>query len=178
MGSQSWITGVPPYGIADGTAYTGTAALGDISPPPPIVLTANQLLIATRLEVVAFGRFTSTATPGTLVMGVYLGTGAIAAGQAIAVTAAIAVQASQTNRTWRLEGNASMRAQGAGTAASILGCFEISNITTGLTDLAPATAPTVLTFDSTINNTVRIGVTPSVTTGSWLCHYLDVRLVN
>jgi len=177
-----WVAPLPPLHTADGTAYTGTAALGDLSPAPPIVIPANQLEVASRLEFAAFGRFTSTATPGTIVMGIYLGTGAIAAGQAIAVTSALTLPASQTNRTWRLEGNASVRTVGAGTAATIIGCLEITNITGTApvvgTDIAPATAPAALTFDSTINNTVRLGVTPSVTTGSWQCHYFGVRSVN
>lgn len=175
---QYWVAPIPPFHIADGATVGGTAALTDASPAPPLVLPANILELASRLEFAAFGRYTSTGTPGTIVVGIYLGTGAIAAGQAICVTAAIAPVASQTNRTWRLEGNASVRAVGAGTAATVIGCLEISNITTGATDMAPATAPATLGFDSTVANTVRIGLTPSVTTGTWIVHYFGLRLVN
>jgi hypothetical protein len=173
---QYWLAPIPPFHTADGTAYTGTAAIGDISPAPSIVLPANFLEVGQRLEFSAFGRYTSTGTPGTIVVGVYLGTGAISAGQAIAATAAISVVASQTNRTWRLEGNASVRA--VGSSATILGAMEVSNITSNGTDLAPATAPAVLTFASDIANKVMLGVTPSVTTGSWQLHYFGVRVVN
>lgn len=169
---------IPPFHTADGTAYTGTAAIADVGPAPSIIIPANFFEVGQRLEFSAFGRYTSTATPGTIIVGIYLGTGAIAAGQAIAATAAIIPVASQTNRTWRLEGNASIRTVGATTAATVIGALEVSNITSNGTDLAPATAPATLGFDSTIANKVMIGVTPSVTTGSWQIHYFGVRVVN
>lgn len=177
MARQYYVAPVPPFQVADGTANT-SAVLTDMSPAPPIVLAANQLEIGSRLEFAAFGRYTSTATPGTIIIGIYLGTGAIASGQAVFATAALTVQASQTNRSWRLEGNASVRTVGASTAATIIGLGEISNITTNGTDLAPATAPATLGFDSTIANTIRVGGTASVSTGSWTVHYFGVRLVN
>src|SRR5258706_1186630 len=101
---------------------------------------------------------------------------AIAAGNAVAATAAVTVPASKANQTWRLEGNAQIRTLGSGTAATIIGCLEISNISASFTDMAPATAPATFGFDSTVANSVRVGVTPSVTTGSWQVHYFGVRL--
>lgn len=175
---QYWVSPLPPFHIADGAAYTGTAALGDISPTPNIVIPANTLELGSRLEFAAFGRFTATATPGTAVIGFYLAASAaaIATGQALAVTSAIIPIASSTNRTFRIEGNSQVRA--VGTSGSIIGALEVSSITSNGTDLAPATAPTAVTYDTTVPLTVRLGVTPSVTTGSWQCHYIGVRLVN
>ena len=180
MSRQYWVQPVPPFHTADGTAYTGTAALGDLSPAPPIVLPANLLELGSRLEFSAFGRYTSTATPGTVTIGLYLGPPATAIGSvaAVAVTVALTVQASQTNRSWRVEGDASVRAVGAGSTSTIIGLLEVSNVTANGTDLAPATAPATVTFDNTVANSVRIGVTPSVTTGSWQLHYFGCRLVN
>jgi len=176
---QYWVAPLPPFHTADGTAATA-AALGDLSPAPPVVIPARLLEAGVRLEFQAFGRYTSTATPGTVTVGLYIGPPATAIGSVAvaAVTAALTVQASQTNRSWRIEGNGSIRTIGSGTAATILGLLEVSNITTNGTDLAPATAPAAVGFDSTVDNSVRIGVTPSVATGSWQLHYLGVRLVN
>jgi len=175
---QYWVAPIPPFHTADGTAYTGTAAIGDISPAPSVILPANFLEVGMRLEFSAFGRYTSTGTPGTIILGVYIGTGAISSGMALAATSAITVQTSQTNRSWRLEGNASVRAVGSGTSATAIGLVEVSNVTSNGTDMGPATAPAVLTFDSTIANKVMIGATPSVTTGTWQLHYFGVRVVN
>lgn len=174
---QYWVAPLPPFHTADGTAATA-AALAEISPAPAIVLPANLLEAGSRLEFSAFGRLTTAATPGTFTFGIYIGTGAIAAGQAAIVSAAIAGQASQTNRTWRIEGNASVRAVGSGSAATVIGVLEISNVSSNGTDLAPATAPATFAFDSTIANIVRLGYTPSLATASCTCHYFGVRLVN
>jgi hypothetical protein len=174
---QYWVAPLPPFHIADGPALTA-AALADASPTPNVVIPSNMLEIGSRLEFQCYGRFTSTATPGPIVAGVYLAASAaaIATGQALAVTAAIVPVASSTNRTWRFEGNAQVRA--IGSAGSIIGALEVSNITSNGTDMAPATAPTAVTYDTTLPLTVRLGLTPSVATGSWTCHYFGVRLVN
>lgn len=168
---------LPPFHVADGPALTA-AALADGSPTPNIVIPANFLEVGSRLEFQCVGRFTSTATPGTIVVGVYLSPSgaAIAAGQALAATAAIVPVASSTNRTWRFEGNASVRA--VGTSGSIIGALEVSNITANGTDMAPATAPAAVTYDTTVPLTVRAGLTPSVATGSWTVHYFGLRVVN
>lgn len=177
MARQYWVAPVPPFHVADGTAATA-AALAEISPTPPIIIAGNTLEIASRLEFAAFGRITTAATPGTWTFGIYVGTAAIAAGQAMVTSAALAAKASMTNITWRIEGNAHVRTVGSGTAATMMGCLEISNITSNGTDLAPASAPATFAFDSTVSNFVRLGITPSVATGSITCHYFGVRLVN
>lgn len=174
---QYWVAPLPPFHTADGPALTA-AALADASPTPSIIIPANILEVGSRVEFAAFGRFTATATPGTIVAGVYLSpsAAAIATGHALATTAAIVPVASSTNRSFRVEGNCSVRAVGA--SGSLLGLLEVSNITANGTDLAPATAPTAVTFDTTVPLTVRLGLTPSVATGSWTLHYFGVRLVN
>lgn len=175
---QYWVAPLPPFHTADGPTLTA-AALADASPTPNIVIPANYLEIGSRLEFAAFGRFTTTATPGTVVIGIYLAASAaaIATGQALAVTSAIAPPSQvNTNRTWRLEGNSQVRA--IGSTGSIIGALEVSNITANGTDLAPASAPAAVTYDTTVPLTVRLGITPSVATGSWTCHYFGVRLVN
>lgn len=179
MARQYWVAPLPPFQIVDGTANT-SAVITDCSPVPAIVIPAYTLDLGSRLEFSCFGRYTSTATPGTVVVGIYLLPTAttITSAFAVAATAAIVPVASQTNRTWRLEGNASIRTLGGGTAATIIGALEVSNITSNGTDLAPATAPATLGFDSTVGNRIAVGITASVATGSWQVHYLGVRLVN
>lgn len=181
---QYWVAPLPPFHTADGTAYTGTAALGDLTPAPPIVIPANLLEAGSRLEIQAFGKYTSTATQGTITMGLYLGPPATAIGSVgvICVSATLTPVASQTNRSFRVEANCSIRAVGSGTSATILGCAEITNVSgtspAADTAVAPATGLATLGFDSTVANSIRLGVTPSVTTGSWQCMYMGVRLVN
>jgi hypothetical protein len=175
---QYWVAPLPPFHIADGTANTGTT-IADLSPAPPIVISANMLEVGSRLEFSSFGRYTTNATATTIVIGIYLAppATAIASGNALAVTSAITIKPSLTNATWRVEGNASIRAVGSGTAAQVIGVLECSNFTSNGTDMAPATAPAVFGFDSTVANSVRIGATLSAAQ-SITCHYFGVRLVN
>lgn len=174
---QSWLAGLPPFHTTDGPTITA-AALADASPTPNIVIPSAFLEVGSRLEFQAYGRFTSTATPGTIVAGIYLAASAaaIASGQALAITAAIVPVASSTNRSWRIEGNCQVITVGA--TGTIRGLLEVSNITANGTDLAPATAPAAVTYDTTVPLTVRLGLTPSVGTGSWTCHYFGVRSIN
>lgn len=181
---QYWLAPIPPFHIADGGGALGAAAITDVSPAPSIVIPANALEIASRMEFSVFGRWTSAVTPGTAIVGIYIGaaSGAISAAVAVGVSSTLTLAASQTNRTFRIEGDASVRTVGSGTSATIIGCMEITNVTgaTGVvnTDMAPATAPATVAFDSTIANKLMVGITPSVTTQSWTTHFFGVRLVN
>lgn len=179
MARQYWVAPIPPFHVADGAA-NASSVLTEISPRPPLIIPGQTLEIGSRLEFSAFGRYTSTATPGTLTMGIYLGSSdTIASGQAAIISANITPQASQTNRTWRLEGNASVRAVGPSGTASLIGVLEASNIDSNGTVLIPQTAPVAFTtWDSTVANFVKLGMTASVATGSWTCHYFGCRLVN
>ncbi len=171
---------LPPFHVAAGTANT-SSALTSIAPGPDVIIPANFLELGSRLEFQAWGTFTSTGTPGTVVIGIYLSpaAAAIASGHALAITSALTVKASLTTAVWRLEGNASVRTIGAaGTNSSIIAACEVSNITSNGTDMAPATAPAAFAYDNTISQNVRLGMTASVATGSWVCQYFGVRSVN
>lgn len=177
MPRQYWEAALPPFHVADGATATA-AALADISPTPNVVIPAGYLELGQRLRFTAYGRHSSAGTPGTVVMGIYLSASAaaIASGHALAVTAATTLVASQTNRTWRFEGNASVRA--VGTTGSIIGCLEVTNLVASGNVMAPATAPAAVTYDTTLPLTVRLGVTPSVATQSWTCHQFTVETIN
>jgi hypothetical protein len=176
---QYWVAPLPPFHIADGTAYASSTTLTDVGPAPSIVIPANFLELGMRLEWYAFGRYSNTGTP-TLTLGVYYGTGAIASGMAVCASSALTTVSGVTNRTWRLEGHGQVRAVGASTSGSILGIAEISNVTTNGTDLAPATAPAALACDTTVANKLMIGATwgTSSASNTLTCHYFGVRIVN
>ena len=180
MARSYYVSPLPPFHRADGATLTA-AALAEASPTPPVIIPGGLLEEGSRLEFQAFGRLSQAATPGTSVWGIYIGTAAIAVGQAAIVSSAIAGLASRSNTTWRIEGNASVRTVGSGTAATIIGTLEITGVGNNAqptTDLAPASSPTAFAFDSTVNNFLRLGYTPSVATASMTCHYFGCRLVN
>lgn len=175
---QYWVAPLPPFHIADGPSVTAQA-ISDLSPTPSIVIPANALEVGSRLEFEAFGRFTTAASAGTLVMGIYLAASAaaIASGQALAITPAITMTNSVTTQSWRLEGAASVRA--VGTSGSIIGLCEISGIpSVSSSTLAPQNTPTAVTYDTTVPLTVRLGTTMSLTGNTFIAHYFGARLVN
>ena len=179
MARQYWVSSIPPFHVADGTGYTGTAAIGDISPAPGIVLPANILEPGSRLRLQAFGKYTSTATPGTVILGFYIGTGSIASGQAVGAIAATTVGTSKTNQTWKMDGEVAVRTHG--TSGTALGCVDVVGVaggTAGDIVLGPLTGLTTTTIDTTVALKVMVGATPSVTTGTWTCMYLGVELLS
>lgn len=179
MPHNNWVAPLPPYHVADGAAYANSITLTDVAPAPAVVVSAGLLELGTRLEWYAFGRYSNTSTPN-LTLGIYTGTIGQAIGSAVAVcvSAAIATPTTVTNRTWRIEGHGSVRS--VGTSGTILGMMEVSNVSSGATDMAPATAPATATIDTTVSRYFTIGATWGTQSASntLTVHYFGVRLVN
>lgn len=179
MARQYWVAPLPPLHTADGAAYANSVALTDVAPAPQVLLPAGLLEVGTRLEFYAFGRYSNTATP-TLTLGVYSGTIGQAIGSAavICATSALTTPTTVTNRTWRLEGHAHVRA--VGTSGSVLGMAEVSNVTTGGTDMAPAASPAAVTVDTTVARYLTVGAAWGTASASntLTVHYVGFRLVS
>lgn len=176
MARSYWIAPKEPLHIADGTALASSTTLTDISPggtTNAVTFAPNELVLGQRLEFYAFGRYSTTGTP-TLLIGVYIGG---VAGAALCATSALTTVSGVTNRSWRLEGHAQVRA--VGSSGSVLGIAEVSNITTNGTDLAPATAPTAATWDTTASKIFTVGAQwgTSSASNTVTCHYFGVRVV-
>jgi hypothetical protein len=132
------------------------------------------------LYVTVAGRYTSTATPGTLVVGLYLAKSAVAIASAVLVMAssAVALVASQTNKTWQASFEIEIISLGAGGAGvgQCRGTGRLMGVTSGGLDMVPATAPmTPVTLDTTADQRVLLGLTPSVATGSITVHSVDAE---
>lgn len=179
MSRNYWVSPLPPFNVADGTAYVSSSTLTDVTPSPATVVPAGMLELGTRLEWYAFGRYSNTATP-TLTLGIYSGTvgQAIASAVAICTTSALTTVSGVTNRTWRIEGHGQVRT--VGTSGTLLGMAECSNVTTGGTDMAPATAPTAATVDTTVSRYFGLGATWGTLSASntLTVHYFGLRVVN
>lgn len=168
-----------PFGqlaIADGPAVTTPASLTDATPIPAQEISAYLLNSGGRIFTKIKGRFTSTGTPGTLTIGLYLAKPAVAIGSAVLVVASAALVplASQTNKTFEAEFETMIVSVGPGGAA--LGQVKSSGKVVGLVaagsvDMVPATAPfAAVSFDSGSSHRILVGLTPSVTTGSVTLH--------
>lgn len=168
-----------PFGqlaIADGPAVTTPASLTDATPLPAQEASAYMLNAGGRIITKIKGRFTSTGTPGTLTIGLYLAKPTIAIASAVLVVASAALVplASQTNKTFEVEIETMIVSVGAGGAA--LGQVKASGkviglVAAGSVDLMPATVPfAAVSIDTTASQRVLVGLTPSVTTGSVTLH--------
>jgi hypothetical protein len=157
---------------ADGAAVTTNLAdtsmlLGQAK----YVLPAGFLqFIGQDLRIRAGGRLSTTTGTNTLTFKVMAGSGTTA----IATTQAITLVASQTNQTWLLDLNLTVRSVGSGTLATVMftGTFEASVAVLANGGLMiPATAPAVGGgFDSTIANTIDLTANWSATGNSLTCH--------
>lgn len=179
MPAQFWMAGIPPFHTADAAAVTASGALTELSPTPQVVLPYPMLteFPGKRLEVQAWGVYTTTATQGTITFDLRIGpAGAIGSMTSIAASAALTWVASQTNRIWRLESNISIRS--VGSAGTGVGVFELSNVTAGTTDMAATAAGSTFAVDTTTARAIALGATLSVASQSITSRYFGVRVVN
>jgi hypothetical protein len=180
MPGQVWFEPVPPFDVTDGTALTAATTLTAIEPNPMTHIVPYPWLHqfpGKRLEVQASGIYTTTGTQGTCTLGVYSGTVGQAIGSAVVLcSVAITWVASQTNRFWRAEGNISIRSVGTtGTGVAVL---EVSNMSSGGTDIAATAAGATFTVDTSVARYFAIGATNSVASQSITCRYFGLRMVN
>lgn len=176
---QYWVQPVPPFLTADGTAVTASATLTELSPTPQVVIPAPWLneFAGKRIEVQAWGVYTTTGTQGTITFDLRMGAaGAIGSMTSIAATSAITWVASQTNRVWRLEGNLQIRSLGS--SGTCIGVTEYSNVSSTATDMGATGAGSTAAVDTTSARAIALGATLSVASQSITCRYFGVRLVN
>lgn len=176
---QYWTAPLPPFHTADGAAYHTSVTLTDVGPTPQVLLPAGILEAGTRLEFLAFGRFSNTATP-TLNLGIYSGTIGQAIGSAVAIvtSGAVTTITGAANRTWRIEGHIHVRSVGA--SGTVLAVGELSNVSSTGRDMMPATAPATATIDTTVARYLTIGATwgTSSASNTLTVHGVEFRLAN
>lgn len=166
MGARSyWSRPVPGFPIADGPSVTA-AALTDGSPTAdPIILPSDILEKGSRLIIDAEGELTSTSATPTVVLGFYYGG---TAGVALAVTAALAISATETAWPWWIHYEGKIRATGA--AGSIKGqgwCKKGTSLTAWTDTPMPITAALrTVAIDTTARKLLSVGITLSSVTGT------------
>ena len=160
IGYSALLANSPADGTAVAATVTATSLLTGSAAAGKTTLPANWLGSAAgfQLKVYASGRIsTPAATMGNPTFDIRFGS------VIVATSPAFVSLASQTNITWRLEWDLTVRAVGNGTSANVLHTGEFKSAlvsATNLMNLIPATAPVVGTgFDSTVSNTVDLFVT-------------------
>lgn len=182
MGNQEWVNSFGPWHTADASAVTASATLTELTPNAPQVLIPYPALIipGTRIRWDAYGTYTTTATQGTITLGVYMGaTAAIGSmGSAIVASSALTWVASQTTRGWHIVGHIDIRTIGA--SGTAVGFMDTTNITSGASDTpgAVAVTATTATVNTTITNAIALGATISVASQSITCRSFTVEVLN
>jgi hypothetical protein len=169
------------FDVASVTLSTTDKALYPATAFP--VLGSNYFGFAGKsIRVKMFGRLTTAATPGNLTWDVYWGTGADANGTILASSAAVALQASQTNLSWAAEFDIVARTLGA-TGTMMCTGWSLFNVAVVLSTaqpvLIPASAPATATVDTTANNVVSVQFKRSGSTVETMqVHQLSVIALN
>ena len=109
------------------------------------------------IRLTMFGRISTGATPGNGNWDIYWGSGADANGTIIGSSAAVALTATQTNLSWRMECIIRCRAIGATGALFVTGEWRanVGVLATSLQPaLIPASVPAAVTVDLTVANII------------------------
>jgi hypothetical protein len=113
--------------------------------------------IGKAMRITLFGRITTAATPGNGQWNVYWGNGADANGTIIGSSAAVALTASQSNLSWRMECIIRCRAIGATGSLFVTGEWRanVGAVAASLQPmLIPASVPAAVTVDTTVANVI------------------------
>lgn len=163
---------VGPFHTAVGASFGTFTTRQDVSPTPVPVILPYQLRVGSRINVKAYGEFSSTGTP-TLVLGVYTGSGVGASGAPSAITTVLAETTTMaTNASaawpWALEFTAMVTVVGTSGQLVGTGVCEAGTSLTAMSDFAlPATqALRTVTFNTSVANAIGICATWSASSAS------------
>ncbi len=184
MPSQFWESlANAPAATADGTALA-SAATATISPAPDFTYQPGYWYPGKVIRAYAFGRFTTTATQGTLTLN--LQAGLLATPVTVLTSGAYIWTASLTNAVWQLDAYVICRAAGTSGSLFAAGRMAFATAVTSppatagqLADaLLPPSAPAATTVDTTVAGLVRLQATESVASQSiqvhqWLIEDMD-----
>jgi hypothetical protein len=179
MGNPTWVNLLDPHPIVRGVAKNTFTTFADISPAPVPQVYAGELKIGSKIDVEAWGEFSTTGTP-TLSIGVWYG--AVTSNWASAVAATGSGAASWP---WHLHWSAIVTAISASTGTIYgHGILDISN--TGLDNFIPRAVPITAaarqlnTLDTTVLKQIGVGAAwgTSNAANSITCDVLNVKLMN
>jgi hypothetical protein len=139
-----------------GAALATSTTLTDISPAPQLQLPAMFLQEGSTLTLKAWGVFSTTTGPPTLLLGFYYGG---VAGVALGTTGAFTTTASITNVPWRIELDVDVWTDGAtGTCKTQGYAWFGTSVSAWTTAPIPNTANTgTVTIDTTASKVLSVG---------------------
>jgi hypothetical protein len=157
MDGPFWVDLRAPHMNADAGSVTLAATAKAMVPIANLpVLGANYFAyVGKAVRLTLQGRLTTGATPGNMTCSLYWGNGTDANGTIVAASATVALIASQSNMTWRLEMMVRCRSLGATGSLIATGMFSANPAIIASTNqpvMIPASTAAAQTVDLTANN--------------------------
>lgn len=178
MARQYWVTPVPPFHTASGTAYATSVTLTDVSALPNITIPAGLLEAGMELEIRAMGQFSNTGTP-TLLLGLYYGG---VAGVALAASSAITTTTGATAWPWRIDYRGVVRTTGSSGSINGQGALYLGTALTAFTirPIPEVAANRTATIDTTTAKILTVGAQwgTSSASNTLTCDDISVKMVN
>lgn len=168
--NQTWENLLDPHPIARGAAFATFTTAKDVSPTPLPFVLASELKLGSKVELEAFGEFSTTGTP-TLQLSFLYG---VAAGQVASGGVTLAASGSITTGSgaaawpWHVKWVGIITATGASGTIYGSGLLDLG---TSLTAVATSTLPVTaaarsVTIDTTISKTFGVGAAWGTSSGS------------
>jgi hypothetical protein len=180
MPRQYWAAPLPPIHITSGTPLANSVTLTDISTAPQKQFPAMANEQGVEIELKAWGEFSTTTGPPSLLLGFYWGG---VAGIALATTGAVVCTASLTGVPWIMTYHGIFRSIGAAGSIEGSGHIHFPTSLTAMSDFALPTTKALRTVavDTTTAKNVTVGAqwsgtgTPSAS-DTVTCTNLSVRI--
>lgn len=153
MGNSTYSNTLDPFHRARGAAVNTFTTFRDVSPTELATTYANELRIGTKIEVEAWGEFSTTATP-TLQFGIiYNATAGAAGGTTLAASGTITTGSGAAAWPWHLNWHGLVTAVGA---SGVIYGQGILDLGTSLIAFAPSSMPiTAAARSVTIDTTIK-----------------------
>lgn len=177
----------PPFVVTDVAAVTLSTTAKALYPTnafPALGAGYFQSFAGKKMRIKMFGRITTVLTPGNGSFDVYFGTGADANGTILASSAALALSASQTNLSWQLTIEITVRKLNDSSNGALLcvGEAKFNNAVLASTlqpMLIPASAAAQVSVDLTTSNIISVQFKRSGSTVETMqVHDMTVEVLN
>lgn len=157
MGNNTWDNTLDPFPAVRGAAFNTFTTAKDVSPVPLPVSYGNELRLGSRVELEAWGEYSSSATP-TLQLGFAYGItsagGLLSTGITIAANAATANVGTPAAWPWHMHWAGVVTAVGTGGVIYGSGILDLGSSLTamnpGINIPVTAAARSVTSFDTTV----------------------------
>jgi hypothetical protein len=170
MGNNTWENLLDPFPETAGAAFNTFTTAKDVSPTPLPTVLGNEIKVGSKIELEAFGEFSTTGTPTLTVQFLFgVAAGAVSSGGVVlAASGAITTGSAAAAWPWHAKWVGTVTA--VGTSGSVKG-GGVLDLGTSLTAYAASAMPITqalrtVTIDTTVSKTFGVGAAWSASSAS------------